>query len=696
MSRTDASAKRPSAGVYRPEIEGLRTVAFLLVAIFHIWFNRVSGGVDVFFTVAGFLITLTLVGQVRRFGKIQGGVFFGKLLARLLPSAVVVLVAVAGLTVMLQPYGVWREGAMQIFASAAYWQNWYLAFNSVDYLAVDTVRSPVQHFWAMSIQGQFYVIWFLIFMVAIVVAVRAKRNFRRAAFVLIALITVASFVWSVYQTASNQQFAYFSTFTRVWEFGIGSLLALVIHRIKVPMFFGALVSWIALAAIITVGLVLPVADMFPGWVALIPVAAAVVIIATGQTQASWGASRLLASKPLVWLGGLGYGVYLWHWPMLVFALEVQGRTKAGWKTGTVIIVASIFLAWCTKKFVEQPVLTLRSSTNIRIRQVAIMACSLAGLLVAGSGIGGVAVIDHRANEEKRAAVELSEDPCFGAGVLFENRDCSGDVSELVLPADPTNDMPEIFYGECATKSDSSEVKRCSWGDEDADTRIALVGNSHAAVWFPALRHVAEQYGWRLDTYYREACVFNDFARESAGKRGTVPQKTCSKWNDNLDEYLENQPPYSYVLTSAIGLNLNYYDEDTGEEGLELGVAGFHAAWQPLIDRGATILAVRDYPRLDEAAIECALEQFETDCSVDSKVALADEADEVLAVAANTIEGATSVDMSRWFCSDGSCPTTIGGVRVYRDHAHFTATYGETLGEPLSIELRRQGGLPALP
>ena len=674
MSRTDVSVKRPSAGVYRPEIEGLRTVAFLLVAIFHIWFNRVSGGVDVFFTVAGFLITLSLVGQVRRSGKIQGGVFFGRLLTRLLPSAIIVLVAVSGLTLVLRPYGTWRDGAMQIFASATYWENWYLAFNSVDYLAVDTTRSPVQHFWAMSIQGQFYVIWFLIFVASLAIAAWVKQSFRRVVFFLVVTVMIGSFAWSVYQTASNQQFAYFSTFTRVWEFGIGSLLALVIHRIKVPAFVGALVSWVALVVIMTVGFALPVADMFPGWVALIPVVAAVVIIATGQSQASWGASRLLASKPLVWLGGLGYGVYLWHWPLLVFALELQGRTKAGWKTGTVIIVVSILLAWCTKKFIEQPVLAVRSSTNVRIRRATIAACSAAGLLVAGVGVGGVAAIDHRSSEERRAAVELLHDPCFGAGEMFSDRTCGGNVSELVLPADPANDMPEIFYGECSTKSDSSEVRKCTWGDKDSDTRIALIGNSHAAVWFPALRHVAEQYGWRLDTYYRAACVFNDAARESAGERGTVTQKTCSEWNDNLDEYLENQPPYSYVLTSSIGLNSNYYDEVTGEEGLELGVAGFHTAWKPLIDRGATILAVRDYPRLDDAAAECALDQFKTDCAVDAETALANEADEVLTVAANTIDGATSVDMSRWFCADGVCPTTIGkcsGVsRSWSFHRHL--------------------------
>src|SRR5690606_3659621 len=146
--------------------------------VFHVWFNRVSGGVDVFFTVAGFLITVTLLGQVRRTGRVDAGRFFGRLATRLLPPAALVLFAVLVLTLLVRPFSGWRDVFAQVFASAAYFENWFLAFNSVDYLAVDTTKSPVQHFWAMSIQGQFYVLWFVIFAFICVAMRKRERNLR--------------------------------------------------------------------------------------------------------------------------------------------------------------------------------------------------------------------------------------------------------------------------------------------------------------------------------------------------------------------------------------------------------------------------------------------------------------------------------------------------------------------------------------
>ncbi|MBP2437074.1 acyltransferase family protein [Microbacterium amylolyticum] len=260
----------------------------MLVAVFHIWFNRVSGGVDVFFTIAGFLVTATLLSQTRRFGHVRARTFFGRLAMRLLPQAAVVLGAVLVLTIVVRPYASWRDGFLQILASASYWENWFLAFNSVDYLAVDTTRSPVQHFWAMSIQGQFYVIWFVLFLLVAFIVRRSGTSTKRAAVVAVAALIVVSFVWSVLQTGSDQQFAYFSTLTRVWEFGLGSLLALTIDKVKLPAQVAAVLSWIALIAVVTVGAVLPVADLFPGYVALIPVVAACLIIVTGQQEAKWG------------------------------------------------------------------------------------------------------------------------------------------------------------------------------------------------------------------------------------------------------------------------------------------------------------------------------------------------------------------------------------------------------------------------
>src|ERR1700753_2047538 len=144
---------------FRAEIEGLRAVAALLVAVFHIWMGRVSGGVDVFFVVSSFLITIGLLSQAERIGRIEYRKFWGRLARRLLPVAYLVLCCVGIAAVLLMPKSRWKGAIEQVAASAIYLENWLLAHHSVDYLAQHQAPSPVQHFWAMSVQGQFYFVW---------------------------------------------------------------------------------------------------------------------------------------------------------------------------------------------------------------------------------------------------------------------------------------------------------------------------------------------------------------------------------------------------------------------------------------------------------------------------------------------------------------------------------------------------------
>lgn len=681
---------KQTSGKFRPEIEGLRTIAFFLVAVFHIWLNRVSGGVDVFFTVAGLLVTLTLLSHVRRYGRVRPGMYFGRLLMRLLPAASVVLIAVLVLVVTLLPYAMWRDLFTQIIASATYWENWYLGFNAVDYLAIDTTRSPLQHFWALSIQGQFYVIWFLLFAAIAWGAHKAGKSVKRVAFVAVAALVAVSLAWSIYQTATNQQFAYFSTFTRVWEFGLGSLMAMMLDRIKLNGVVAAILSWIALASIILIGALLPVFDLFPGWIALIPVLAACVIVAAGQQEAKWGASSLLASKPMVWFGGLGYGVYLWHWPMLIFALEVQGRHRAGPLTGSAIIIGAIILAWLTKKFVEDPFMKARSSERPKARRFAIAIATTAVLAVAGSASAGVATVDRQTEAEQQEMQALLKDPCFGAGALSDEHECGQTSPEAYIPSAPTEDFSELYAPECSTGARSSTVKKCTWGDPNSAVRLALIGNSHSASWFPPYREIAERFGWRLDTYFRTACVYNATSR--LGGNGIEP--TCDQWTENLTEHLASEDPYDYVLTSAAGGNSAYRTSD-GEKSFQAGVKGFARVWQPLIDRGATILAMRDYPASNERLMTCAIEDPSADCTRPRQNALTPYADEVLVVAAQQVQGAKLIDMSDWFCTETECPVIIGGVYVYRDASHFTKTYGLSLTDYLLQALQVQAGFPNL-
>ncbi|MGQ0719903.1 MAG: acyltransferase family protein, partial [Pseudonocardiales bacterium] len=143
---------------YRPELQGLRALAVALVVVYHVWFNRVSGGVDVFFLVSGFLLTGQLVRAAQR-GPIALRPLWGRMATRLLPVALTVLLTTVAAAILVLPEGRWFQTIREVAASALFLQNWRLAADAVDYAAQNNTASVVQHFWSLSIQGQVFVAW---------------------------------------------------------------------------------------------------------------------------------------------------------------------------------------------------------------------------------------------------------------------------------------------------------------------------------------------------------------------------------------------------------------------------------------------------------------------------------------------------------------------------------------------------------
>jgi len=350
---------------YRPEIEGLRFIAALLVAIYHIWFQKVSGGVDVFFVISGFLITISLVNQINRTGKVSFIKFFGGLLTRLLPVATLGLLFVAIFTYFLYPE-VYKENTFtEIFASLFYFENWQLALNSVDYLNQSDYKSPVQHYWAMSIQGQFYVIWFIIFYLLnkFVLKDNVKKNTTILLFFL-TIVFICSFLFSVFLTKENQAWAYFDVRTRVWEFALGGIIALVIDKIKLPKMLMSILSWIGLTFIILLGLLFDVSTLFPGFIALIPTISAVFIILSGNNNGNFGAERLLSNKILVKLGGFSFSIYLWHWIILTLYKTVS-NDKINLVNGIFILITSIIIAYLLTEYLEKPIRNKKINSKLK-------------------------------------------------------------------------------------------------------------------------------------------------------------------------------------------------------------------------------------------------------------------------------------------------------------------------------------------
>ncbi|PTL74147.1 hypothetical protein C1I63_15750 [Rathayibacter caricis DSM 15933] len=678
------SKKSDSAG-YRPEIEGLRAVASLLVASFHIWLGRVSGGVDVFFVVAGFLTTVTLMGQVRRYGRVRPVVFVSRLASRLFPAAAVVLVVVAAVSPFLLRPSQLKQTFTEVLGSALYVENVVLDRAGVDYLAQDNFHSPVQNFWAMSVQGQFYLVWLLLAFAAtaIVVVLRRRVDLLRVLLVVVAVVSVVSFAYSVLLVQRDQPSAYYSVLARTWEFGLGSLSALVLTGRTLPTAIRVVAGWLGLVGVISCGIVLQVSSAFPGAAALWPTLSAVLVLIAGTGPApTFGVARLLALRPLVWLGGVSYGLYLWHWPLLVFWEEISGQ-EPGLVAGLSIVAAAVVLATLSKHFLEDP-LHRRAPTGSRWRALAPTAMMLVAVLGGGGAIAATnAAIS--ADLARASAIPVSTDGCFGAAAVENASACEQTRSWTTsVPAfDASEDGSGINTRECSTNNAGVELKECRFGDP-AGRRVLLIGNSHAASFFPALRGVAEERGWDLHSYYKTGCVFTTASRRDDS---SVSRSSCAIWVEKLQEELASQEPYDLMVT-AYSAKKSVFIGSSGEPDEQAGIDGFRESWAPLIARGTEVVAIRDNPVVETVHdLACSERPGTADvCGVPTDEAFAER--ELMAAAAEGWEGANAVDLTRYFCDEEICPFVIGGVKVYRDMGHLTETYARTLAPYLGRELDR--------
>ncbi|MFE3599399.1 acyltransferase family protein [Streptomyces sp. NPDC059142] len=319
----------PPGHAPRLDIQGLRAVAVGLVVLSHAGVAQVSGGyigVDVFFVISGFLITSLLLRELATTGRVSVRSFYARRALRLLPvSSLVIAVTLGGAWLFLSKARL-AEYAGDALASALYAVNFRLAASGTDYLAQNGPPSPLQHFWSLAVEEQFYLVWPLL----LLLTWRITRGRRRLAAVPLGVVCLGSFAAGVLLTDSSAPWAYFASFTRAWELGAGALLALGAGRLeRLPAALAAPLTWLGLGCVTLAALSYDDTTPFPGHHALLPVAGTVLVLAGGCAPAPHGAGWLLGRRPLVWLGGLSYGWYLWHWPLLVIVPGGAGPGPPG-------------------------------------------------------------------------------------------------------------------------------------------------------------------------------------------------------------------------------------------------------------------------------------------------------------------------------------------------------------------------------
>jgi len=683
MTAATVTARQPatSTGV-RPEIQALRAVAVLGVVLFHLWPGRLTGGyagVDVFFVISGFLITSHLAREVAAQGRVRLARFWARRIRRLLPAALLVLGLTAAATYLWVPRALWPQHLWEVVASATYWQNWRLTAEAVDYLGAENAPSSVEHYWSLSVEEQFYLVWPLLLVAALAIARRMRLAHTRVFVGALGLVGVGGLATSVIVTATDPAAAYFITPTRVWEFAAGGLLAFVPAAASRLSERGRrAVAWAGWAAIGATFVLYTPSAPFPGWTALVPVLGTVAVIWAGSTDGGL-LDRLTGWRPVQVTGDVSYSLYLWHWPIIVIAPYALDRGPS--LPGNVAILGACYLlALVSKRYIEDPA---RTSATLSRRTGLTYALGAAGMAaVVAFAAWGLLATRADLEESERLTDELTSvgtasAGCFGAAAVLGGVDpCVDPALDGVLLPEPGAIKADtgIAY-QCYDQSPGAEVKTCMYGSERADAlRVAVAGNSHAASLLPGLLDQAADANWSIDTFVARGCVW----------QAVVPDDECAEHREALQEAMETGGYDVILVAERRSLDIPAGDPNP--------VSGLHAeAWAPVLASGTLVVAVADNPIIPESMLDCiatgdGLEGVRA-CGIPRETAFA-TSDQLVEAVGMAGAGAHLVDYSDVYCHGSWCPAVVGNAIVYRDTHHITATFSRTLGPFLVEDVER--------
>lgn len=652
-----------------------------MVVFFHLFPGKLSGGyigVDIFFVISGFLITGHLIREVERTGTVKLTEFWARRIRRLLPAAFLVLIASAIGAILFLPDTVVVQNLKEIGLSAVYMLNWSLAADSVDYLASDNAATMAQHYWSLSVEEQFYIVWPIIVVLVMWVASRTRiKSKRRALGFALSAVFVASLAFSIMETNSSQASAYFVTTTRAWEFAAGGLIAVLptltlrgnrefVHRI---------LSWTALAGIAFVAIRFDGATAFPGYMALVPVLATAALLWLGDSDSTWAPQYLAKAGPVQYLGDISYSVYLWHWPPIALYMAIYGRTPSI-KAAAVILALTVIAAALTFRYVETP---LRGSRGMLRNRIPAF-----GFMLAGFAMVGVLTLvpSHNIKAQQQEVLNTiaveRENPngCFGAHAIVNNCAAPYAYTNTVKPSVTAAD----HYSETGTMSDPTKCTRAKVVGEleascvlnkaadDAPT-VMLFGDSHAAQYLSTFEHAGALGGWNVLARTRNSC---------SGFLALVPNDTaqherCSQWGEEeFKDILQDSSIDVVVVSNRTIQHPKSRHYELAKERLT-----------KLQDSGKTLVFMRDVPGTKAdwpkeihgpLAPECVERSGKADAcswtppSIDDW--FMDLADEL---------AAPVIDPRDLLCSaDGRCHTIVGGTIVYSDEDHVATSFAVSM------------------
>jgi peptidoglycan/LPS O-acetylase OafA/YrhL len=693
-------AERRKRTGFRPDIEGLRAVAVIAVVLYHADIPGVAGGyvgVDVFFVISGFLITGLLWREVATADTIRLGRFYGARTRRLLPAAATVGIATAvGAAVVLPPLqarSVFGDG----IASALYVGNYRFAMQGTDYLDSNLPPSPFQHYWSLGVEEQFYLVWpvLIIGTAWLVRRLRSGAASGATPYVVLALVAAASLAAAVLWTRASPPWAFFSLPTRAWELAAGGLVALSIQQWRrLPPLPAAIVGWGGLVLIVLTCTQLGPHTPYPGTAALLPALGTALVIGGGCVTGSLGVGRVLCRPAMRSIGRVSYSWYLWHWPVLLLMPPLLGL-PAGLPSRLSATAVSAGLAVITLHLVENPG-----------RFAADLRRSAKASLVAGGVASGVTAcaclllltvipvpVGHGQAAPKANIIALPPTPVPTLSpqeatvrqAFAQVRDAvaaSADLRAVPSNLDPSlanapADKAAVFVDGCTRSWRDVGQAECASGDTASPTTVALVGDSHAAMWNPAFQQVAEQRHWRLETLAKVTCPLQELHIVSPylGREYTE----CGQWRGQIMARLQAERPRLVVLS----MSRRY--------GADFGFTSYDPAWIDTVGRtvaqlrsiGATVLVLGPVADPRSSAPSCLSGHLDdaTACAPPRLVAV--NANGIAAEQTATAgAGGHYADLTDLFCTPDRCPMIVGNTLVFRDDNHVTTEYAQLLAPVL--------------
>jgi peptidoglycan/LPS O-acetylase OafA/YrhL len=705
-STTERQQGRSSAQErFRPDIEGLRAVAVLAVVLFHADVPGVGGGyvgVDVFFVISGFLITGLLWREASATGTVGLRRFYGARARRLLPASAAVGVITMLASVVLLPLLQVKSVIVDGITCALYVGNYWFIMRGVDYFASHKPPSPFQHYWSLGVEEQFYLVWPALIIGTAWLIRRVRRRTKveatasqRPFLVVLAVVAAVSFALSLAATPFAPAVAFFSRPTRAWQLAVGGLVALTVARWRrLSPRAGAVTGWAGLALILLACTGLSSTTPYPGIAALLPTLGAALVIGAGCAMPTQGCGRALGLSPMRAMGRISYSWYLWHWPVLLLApgllghpLGLVGRLTAAAVSGG--------LAVFTLRFIENP---LRFAAAVRRSPGRSLALGGAATAVAVSvGAALLVVVPTPVGRGAPAApvtitaatVPAGSDlAAYDAAVQRELAQVRAAVAASAGPKSvPSNLQPpfadveaeqKVFMGNgCLRTPLQGGQPECAAGDTASATTVALVGDSHAAMWNPAFQQIAAQRHWRLEMLSKAACPLMDLP--ATGFRRLVELfEHCQQWRGQIMARLRAEHPRLVVVSVWRGY------------GTDESLTNFHsydAAWldgltrlvQQLRGMGAAVLVLGPAPDPHLEVPICLSSHLDdgTVC-IPARSTAVNQAGITAESTATKAGGGEYVDLTDLFCTSDRCPVIVGNTQVYVDDSHLTFEYSQLL------------------